>query len=99
MKIKERKNIDNLMTEIGEILAEYLYFRLKLILNTIWFEGIEEDPMERIFGELILECKDKVFSDNDFLSGIGTFEFIHELDVKIEEIIKNKMGELSNGNV
>ncbi|MCK9198263.1 MAG: hypothetical protein M0P49_01530 [Bacilli bacterium] len=96
--IKERKNIDNALQEIGKALADYLCARVKLILNTIFFEGIEEDPMEIIFGELVLECKEKILSEQDSMSEIGTLEFIYELDIKIENIIKNRMKSIATEN-
>lgn len=98
MKIKKRKTMDNVMREIGSALAEYLFSRVKLILTTILFEGIEEDPMERIFVELVLECKDKLFSDKDFLSKVGTFEYIQELDIKIRDMVENRMKIISEEN-
>lgn len=96
--IKERKNIDNTLKEIGKALAEYLCARIKLILTTIFFEGIEEDPMEIIFDELVLECKEKILSKQGSMSEIGTLEFIYELDIKIEDIIKNRMKSIASEN-
>ncbi|MCK9198175.1 MAG: hypothetical protein M0P49_01065 [Bacilli bacterium] len=93
-KIREIKNIDNLTREIGESLGEYISSKLRLILNTVLFENIEEDPMEKIFGELQSECVEKILSDCKFMSSIGTLDFIHELDIKLEDIIKNKMKEM-----